>query len=790
MNFQWILLALFLVAIIAGLARARKKSMLKNALRFGSVIVAYLITFILQICGVFQGAVSAIVNMTGLVASIPVLAPAKDFINAAISTFVSPIFFIIVFFVFMFIIRIVINIVLNSIESKEKENTTPSVEENVTPEAEKQVENNQIENQENTDDSLKTEENIEQSSENTDSITVNATDDAVLEKERTTEIKDEAKEPRKSKLDEILYPECTWKRVVSLVSGAISGLLILAILLMPVFYIFSVVNTTTDAIEASDSSDSKIYKLVDTVDKHINEPYKKSFVIKFYDAVGISDLLNYTTKSGGKIVTSDGSKIYADDVIKNILSHGVSAISQITSADSECNTVKNDVNSILTDPVISSIISDIIMTAIDNAETETPAEDDIIGEILYNFVDYYKNADEPTIKADLAVVGETVEVLAKEKVLVKIISGKAEIAVLLEDKESLGDVVEAISYLSAFGPTIESAFEAGIEILGETLNIPENNQEVYDNFIDNLLVRMKRSNSNTKFDSATLNKIRGYIYTCEARGLNVSSSNGIAGHKEFTDYVNHWKQIQSAFAIASEDKSYGYFSIEISGKLYIYDDSKPEAKKFVIHSEENAELYKGKISPVTGLINALTSASTTKQPTEDDLHLILNAYIKSSSDGASRDLAIKMLDRDSYTSEAATLEKMRDATDFTNWTADEKLRDSRICVEIITDLLTLMDSMDTTESDDGKDSAMEMLDQFDLLGKTMDDMKQTSCINRLPALLIEGIVKNEVFDDFMKPSTAFQINDIVENNNKTYSHSMKQIKDILDLTINAFGGEK
>ena len=95
--------------------------------------------------------------------------------------------------------------------------------------------------------------------------------------------------------------------------------------------------------------------------------------------------------------------------------------------------------------------------------------------------------------------------------------------------------------------------------------------------------------------------------------------------------------------------------------------------------------------------------------------------------------------------------------------------------------------MDTSA---GIEGALDLVDQFGTLGATMDVMKQTSCINQLPPLLIEGLVKNEMLSTYMKPSIAFQINNIVENNNKSYADCMNQIAVNIRWAITTFGGEQ
>ena len=174
--------------------------------------------------------------------------------------------------------------------------------------------------------------------------------------------------------------------------------------------------------------------------------------------------------------------------------------------------------------------------------------------------------------------------------------------------------------------------------------------------------------------------------------------------------------------------------------------------------------------------------------TEDNLKTVLNAYVNSATDSTSVALARAILNPDSFRTKTVTVEKMMASTDFANWTDEEKANDSRLCVEIIMDLLGLMESLGGMDVSGGMDAALDLVDQFESLGATMDIMKQTSCINGLPELLIEGLVKHEMLSTYMKPSTAHSINDLVQNNNKSYADCMKQIAVNIKWAINAFGG--
>ena len=807
MDLQWILLALFLVAIVWGVTKSFSVSMLRNTLRLGSVVVSFLITFGLQLGGVFQNVVATVLNMVNLASMLPGLESAAGLINGLASTLVSPIIFVVVFLLILWVLRIVIYFVVRGIEKSQAkkmqnveckmQNEEPAPAEEA-PVEEAPVEEAPAEEVQNVECGAQSDECVvpaeeapveeataeEATAEEATAEPVAAVEETPAEPapvaEPAPEKPGKAKKEKKKKKP-VFYPECAWKRIVSIACGVVSGVLILSVLLMPTFYIMSVATSATDPIETSDADDSQVYQIVDVVNEYVVGPYSNSFVAGFYEAIGLSELMNYTTRAGGKITLENGTVVYADDVLKGIITHGVSAAAQITSAKSECTDIKGDVNAIISDPMVSSLLADVLMGVIADLEMEEPAEEDLMGGLINNFVDYYKNADKATIEKDIQALGGAVGVLAESRILAALISGNADLEVMLEDEEILGDVVEAISGLSAFGPTVEGAFELGIEILGETLQIPANDAEAYDIFMDELLSQMVKSDS-TEFKS---NTIKYYVYTIAQNGGRTSSL--VQGHKMFTAYVAHWEKVQSAFAHASEDKSYGWFTIDINGITYIYDKTN---KTIITITDENREQYKDYISPVAGVVNALALKSSTAKLTRDNLYTILNAYVSSTTDAASLEVANRILAKDGFVSHAVTVEKMLASTNFTDWTDEEKAKDSRLCVDIIMDLLGLMDSLGNMDTSAGIEGALDLVDQFGTLGATMDVMKQTSCINQLPPLLIEGLVKNEMLSTYMKPSIAFQINNIVENNNKSYADCMNQIAVNIRWAITTFGGEQ
>ncbi len=768
MDLSWILLALFLVALIRSVIGSLGRSFIKNALRLGSVIVAFVITLVLQVCGVFQGiaqtiidALSSIIDIRELLGG---LSGAADVVFALASTVISMVFFIIAFFVIRGVIRLFIPLITKAIEGAiEKRTQAPKPTESA--EVKSDAEQSAV---------------IAPTAELTETVdTAEVTETAAaIEAEAATEptteeIPEVEKQQKPKKKIKGYYYECAWKKAISIATAAISGLLVFSILLMPFFYAMSFALAATDSLDTTDATDSPIYKILDIADDRVIDSYQRSFVYGFYNAMAIDDLMNYAVKTGGKITLDNGRAVYADDVIKALLTHGVSAAMQLTSEESECKDVAEDVKAIVSNPAVSAILADLLISLIADVEIEEAEDGNLMDGLVNNFIASYKAADKATIEKDLAALGEAVGVLAEKKILAAFISDDVNPEQILGDKQFLSDTVAAISGLSAFGPTIEGAFELGIEILGETLMIPTDDAAAYDIFVNDLLdcmVKDKNAAFDSKFNAA------GYVNYCITEGKSISSD------KALDTYVKHWKKVQAAFAHASEDKSYGSFTIEINGKVYVEDDG---------YMVEYTDAYKDKVSPIAGIINELTRTSANGRLSQDDLYARLEAYLTSSrADGASAELARGILNPAGFVTKSVTVEKMMASTSFTDWTDEEKRNDSRLCVDIIVDLLDLMDSLGNMGDAEGVDAAYGLVDQFIALGETMDTMKQTSCINGLPELLLEGLVKHDMLSAYMKPAVVFAINDLVKNNEKSYAHCMGQIADQIRFAISTVGGEQ
>ena len=86
MKIQWILLALFLMAMVNNIAGAMRNPMLKNVLRLICIPVAFIITFILQVTGVFRLGIDKLIALIPIDSLLPEYA---DIINQGVD-FLTP----------------------------------------------------------------------------------------------------------------------------------------------------------------------------------------------------------------------------------------------------------------------------------------------------------------------------------------------------------------------------------------------------------------------------------------------------------------------------------------------------------------------------------------------------------------------------------------------------------------------------------------------------------------------------------------------------------------------------
>lgn len=804
MNFQWILLAIFIVALIAEIAKAITRPMLKNILRLVAVPVAFIITFIIQALGLFQLVADKITSLimglvlsnAELLAKLPIptstIIGAKDLIAALISTIISPIFFVLVFVILLILIRAIhVNLVVkyfNGREMSEKKRELRAAIKQEKKLLEKAIRDEEERIQDALDDALE-ENNDNPALEKFVTDAYEAPDDDEIEDMVEARVSAERKRLKKSGY----FKESSEKKAVSIACGAASGFLILAILFMPFFYGMGLLGTVTDVVESTDGDDTKIYQIVEAVDKHVVTPYENSFVYELYDSMALVDLMNVTVKIGGKINLANGDVTYFDTVLKKLLSNGVRAAIEVTSAKSEQDNLANDVGIVTSDEAVATLVVDLAKWGI--SQINTPEDSgDLMSGIVADIINHYKNIDDATLAGDIGAISDTLVIVIEKGILNDYISGKFKVEDLTSNPQTLGELIGSMSGLSVYGPMMEGAFTVGIEMLGQMLGIPADNATAYQILVDHICESVEGTDP-SEFD---IDAVERFIKVCaesENNKIGANSAGDPDGAAALLDYMTHWADVQNAFMHSSEDLSLGYFTMVVDGKLYVCDLGKVDLTNVsalsgiknvtvVEVTEDVAESYNGKISPIADLIHYIAQNAQSGM-NKDGLKALLGEYVSASADDNSKATAERILDEENFVSKGVTVEKMHASTEFgENWTAEEKKADSEKLVSVIFGLLDMMSSLGASTAAEGTAELDALLGQFVGLGKIMDIMCDTSCISELPPLMLEGLVKNEMFSAIITPVLVNQINEKVQNNDDlSYEQYMKSLSDLFSIAL-------
>ena len=483
MNLQWILLALFLIAIVRNVAKALRNPMLKNFLRLLSILVAFIITFILQICGVFQNIAGKVVGSLELAAMVPEFEGA---INSVISmilpfctTLLSPLIFTLTFLLLFWCLQLIhVNLTYKYIIKRRRKKEIKEFKALLRDE--KVLLKKAITDNEERFKSIM--DSIALANPDIDTYDYEALDEDEIEKMVEKRIKLEKKKKKKSGF----FKESSERKAISMVCGVVSGFLLFGILWMGFFYTMDILSDVTDGIKDTNAEDTKIYQVVEMIDDHLVTPYEESFVYKLYDSMAMVDLMNFTVKAGGKL-DINGEVYYADDIMRDHMTRSVRLACEITSATSDKAHVGEDVDSLVRNPITVNVMAEFIVALVDSVEVEdmddTNALNAIYGSIIANYQG--ENGKELIIK-DLDAVSEIVVIASNNKLLAMVIADASNLEGLLEERELITELAVAMSKLSFYGSTMESAFTLVVDAMGTTL-MPADNAAAYEAFLANIV---------------------------------------------------------------------------------------------------------------------------------------------------------------------------------------------------------------------------------------------------------------------------------------------------------------
>ncbi len=483
MALQWILLALFLIAMVRNIAKALRNPMLKNILRLISILVAFIITFILQICGVFQHIIELLVGGLELASKVPefegLIANAIQFLLPFCTTLLSPTIFVLAFAIILLILKVVhVNLTYRFIVKRKRKKEIKALKQALKEE--KQMLKQAL--TENEEKFLSVMNEMAANYPEMDAYEYDALDEDEIDRMVEQRIKLEKKKKKKAGF----FKESSEHKAISVICGVVCGFLLFGICWMGLFYTMDVLSDVTDGINQTNAADTKIYQAVELVDKHVVTPYEESFVYKLYDSMAMIDLLNYTVRAGGKLEVN-GNILYADDVMRDHMMRAVRLACEITSAKSEQTHIGEDVSAITKDPITVSLMADLIITLLDKVDTPEADASNPLSSIYGGILGNYKSeGGRDRLLTDLGAMSDIVVIAAENRLLAKIISDTSNIGALLGDRDMVKDLAAVMSHLSFFGSTMEGAFGMGVDALGAVL-MPADNQAGYELLINNIV---------------------------------------------------------------------------------------------------------------------------------------------------------------------------------------------------------------------------------------------------------------------------------------------------------------
>lgn len=497
MNFQWILLAFFLAAIINEIAKALTQPMHRNILNFISIPVAFIIAFIMQALGLFQMGADYLVNLIGID-----LGTASGFASATLSTLLSPVLFVLVYNVLLFVLRLVyVNLISKFIESKQVREEKRLLKEAIREEK-RLVKGAVYETEKKAVSILQA---IGDSGMEFDVTDYEHLDEDEIEDMVERRVRKEKRARRKRGF----FRESRERKSVSIITAAVSGFLAFAIGMMPMFHIMSVLGDITGAIDKNnpDENQNAIYLSIDLLDEHIVKPYEKSFIYQVYKSMALVDLMNGTVRLGGKMDV-DGTEYYADDVIRGVLSNSIKVATQIMSTRPSAKVLSEGLDGIIKQPFILALLTDLVMDYLEGVEITEPAEGDVMGGILNTIILHYKEGGEEVIAQDMSAISHTIAVLVEKLPLSDIMSGKADFEAILGDQDTLKSLLMAMSGLTPYNTVIGGTFELGIGMIGPMLGAPQDNAVAFDSFISKITTAAGgvASSENAANDYANLQK--------------------------------------------------------------------------------------------------------------------------------------------------------------------------------------------------------------------------------------------------------------------------------------------
>ena len=249
------------------------------------------------------------------------------------------------------------------------------------------------------------------------------------------------------------------RRVGSLLLGGVGGLLISAVLLMPVFYLSSFASAAVHCARIPCEEEIVIREELEIIDETFVTPYEQSTAVQIYRTLGLHDLMCHTAELGSH-AEIDGKTLYACQTIRNVLTHVPNIYIHMEAWSVSDAPMAEDFAALAEDEFIIGILADILQHEAQAAVKNEPGlflhpeteEESTSAYILRIFADAYGHATHAEIENDLHTILAAGDPLSKNNFFNdftrSFVTGKdgdaAMTQVLLKNLRLAGQIMDAL----------------------------------------------------------------------------------------------------------------------------------------------------------------------------------------------------------------------------------------------------------------------------------------------------------------------------------------------------------
>lgn len=593
------------------------------------------------------------------------------------------------------------------------------------------------------------------------------------------------------------------KAAISCICGAVCGFLVLGVVFTPLFYVSSFAYSAVSTVRTGEEyDDSNIYRALKVVDDEVVYPLESCLAMKAYKYTGMFSLMNKSAEAGGMIVYENG-RTSAKKTVDNVLENGISAVVMIQSEKGNDDKLSENISALSSDGLLLSIIADIAKDSVSSLASDATDGEVLESGIVDTIAEHYSKAEKEDIVTDIKILADTAVYLNDRKLLSKIIDEKTQsdaFSGIISDKELLYGCMDITSELSPFDELMLYFCKYEIDSLNSVFGIPENDEEAYDKLIGNILSAM----NDTEYRGFDPKKVESFVEDLAASGKKITLISENESEKDlyenWKEYEKLWVKLQGAFSAACEDMTLGYvWYVSSDGSLYFYD-----SETYVWQRSDTVESGYASSAPLCqylalktqnvrfGTGGRLTGREVTYEDLRDFLKgypAWLSEYKKCGSD--TERLSKKLLDKEAFVSNAVTIETMVEKLDFESWDDRTKKEDIRPLAEIIVNIKVITEELEKAKGSTDVKLLSSLMDQFDLLGTTLDIMARTHSMSEIPELFVEGMLQDDIFRTYLSAGIVKELNDSVRSDDPiTYSSFMRSMKSMVSLVIDRINGEE